>query len=125
MILIAESGCSVVKSQGHLGNAGLEMIRAVEAQRDSVVEAGPAVNESGRKIQQPVRLRAIGPQFATVLVGEVFYTRISQMDYHFDDLLERFCYKNQCNIIITTGSPRVPRRVNPKKPIYGSISTVD
>jgi transposase len=51
----------------------LEMIRAVEAQRDAVVEAGPAANESGRKIQQLVRLRAIGPQFATVLVGEVFH----------------------------------------------------
>ncbi len=51
--------------------------------------------------------------------------RISQIDYQFDGLLGCFCYKNQCNTIITTGSPRVPRRVNPKKPIYGSISTVD
>jgi len=63
---------------------------------------------------------AIEPELA-----ESEQARISQMDYHFDDLLERFCYKNQCNTIITTGSPRVPRRVNPKKPIYGSISTVD
>ena len=51
----------------------LEMIRAVEAQRDSVVEAEPAANESSRKIQHLVRLKAIGPQFATVLVGEVFH----------------------------------------------------
>ena len=28
--------------------------------------------------------------------------RITQMDFHFDDLLDRFCYKNQCNTIITT-----------------------
>ncbi len=51
----------------------LEMIRAVEAQRDSVVDAEPAANESSRKIQHLVRLKAIGPQFATVLVGEVFH----------------------------------------------------
>lgn len=51
----------------------LEMIRAVEAQRDAVVEAEPAANESNRKIQQLVKLKAIGPQFATVLVGEVFH----------------------------------------------------
>ena len=51
----------------------LEMIRAVEAQRDSVVEAEPAANESSRKIQHLVRLKAIGPQFATVLVGEVLH----------------------------------------------------
>ena len=51
----------------------LEMIRAVEAQRDAVVEAEPAANESSQKIQQLVKLKAIGPQFATVLVGEVFH----------------------------------------------------
>ena len=51
----------------------LEMIGAVEAQRDAVVEAEPAANESSRKIQQLVTLKAIGPQFATVLVGEVFH----------------------------------------------------
>ena len=47
------------------------------------------------------------------------------MDCYFDDLLERFYYKNQCNTIITTGEPRVTRRVNQEPPIYGSISTVD
>ena len=51
----------------------LEMIRAVEVQRDSVVEAEPAANENSRKIQHLVRLKAIGPQFATVLVGEVLH----------------------------------------------------
>lgn len=56
----------------------LEMTRAVEAQRDAVAEAEPAANENGRKIRQLVRLRAIGPQFATVLVGEVFHK-------HFDN----------------------------------------
>ncbi len=51
----------------------LEMIRAVETQRDAVIEAEPAANDSSRKMQQLITLRAIGPQFATVLVGEVFH----------------------------------------------------
>lgn len=50
----------------------LEMIRAAEEERDRVVEAEMAVNESARKIQNLVAMRAIGPQLATVLVGEVF-----------------------------------------------------
>ncbi|MFZ9012275.1 MAG: IS110 family transposase, partial [Anaerohalosphaeraceae bacterium] len=50
----------------------LEMIKAVEAERDAVV-TGPVDNDDGRKIQQLVTLRAIGPQFATVLVGEVLH----------------------------------------------------
>ena len=50
----------------------LEMIKVVEAERDAVVTE-PVDNESGRKIQQLVTLKAIGPQFATVLVGEVFH----------------------------------------------------
>ena len=51
----------------------LEMVRTVEAQRDAIVQAEPALSEDGRKIQQLVRLKAIGPQCATVLVGEVLH----------------------------------------------------
>jgi transposase len=51
----------------------LEMIRAVEAERDGVIEAEPAADDSSRKIRQLMKLKAIGPQFATVLVGEVFH----------------------------------------------------
>ena len=50
----------------------LEMIKMVETERDEVV-TGAAYNESCREIQQLVGLKAIGPQFATVLVGEVFH----------------------------------------------------
>ena len=42
----------------------LGMIRTVERQRDAVVQAEPASNEDGRKVQHLVRLKAIGPQFA-------------------------------------------------------------
>ena len=33
------------------------------------------------------------------------------MDCQFDDLLGRFCYKNQCNTIIATGQTRLTLRV--------------
>ena len=32
------------------------------------------------------------------------------MDCQFDDLLGRFCYKNQCNTIITVGGTRLTLR---------------
>ena len=37
------------------------------------------------------------------------------MDCHFDDLLDRFFYKNQCNTIIVTYQIRLTRRVNPER----------
>ncbi len=46
------------------------------------------------------------------------------MNCQFGDVLGRFCYKNQCNTIITTGKPPVTRRVNPEGLIHGLISTV-
>ncbi len=42
-----------------------------------------------------------------------YLARIAQMDYQFEDVIGRFCYKNQCHTIITTGQPRVTRRVTP------------
>ena len=36
------------------------------------------------------------------------------MDCQFDDLLGKFCYKNQCNTIIATGPTRLTRRVKPE-----------
>ena len=52
------------------------------------------------------------------------WSRITQVNYQFDDVRGRFCYKNQCNTVITTGEARVTRRVNQETPICGSISTV-
>ncbi len=43
------------------------------------------------------------------------------MDCQFDDLLGRFCYKNQCNTIIATGQTRLTRRVTPECTLCGSI----
>lgn len=50
----------------------LEMIRTVEAERDAVPDVEPVADEGGRKTRQLATLKAIGPQLATVLVGEVF-----------------------------------------------------
>jgi len=46
------------------------------------------------------------------------------MDYQLDALLGRFCYKNQCNTIITTSETRVIRRVTPESTLCGSLLTV-
>ena len=54
------------------------------------------------------------------------------MDCQFDDLLGRFCYKNQCNTIIyknqcntiiATGQTRLTLRVTQESSLCGSIST--
>lgn len=55
----------------------LEMIRAVETRRDAVVQTQSASNESCLKVQHLVRLKAIGPQFATVLVNEVLHKQFA------------------------------------------------
>ena len=52
-----------------------------------------------------------------------YWSRIPQMDCQFDDLLGRFCYKNQCNTIIATGQTRLTLRVTQESSLCGSIST--
>jgi transposase len=52
----------------------LEMIAAIEAERDAVVEEKASSSHlNAEKIRQLHQLKAIGPEVATVLVGEVFY----------------------------------------------------
>ncbi|MGH6898091.1 MAG: transposase [Geminicoccaceae bacterium] len=50
---------------------GLEMITALEAERDAIVAAPAPAHPHAPKIQALARLKGIGPEFATVLVGEV------------------------------------------------------
>jgi len=51
----------------------LKMIAQIEAERDAIVkEAAPSHLNAG-KIKALAHLRSIGPEFATTLVGEVFY----------------------------------------------------
>jgi transposase len=51
----------------------VEMIAAIEAERDAIVEKKASSHLNDEKIRQLHKLKAIGPEFATVLVGEVFY----------------------------------------------------
>ena len=53
----------------------LDMIVGLEAERDALVAAAMPAGVHGTKVQQLCKLEAIGPEFATVLVGEVFYRR--------------------------------------------------
>jgi len=51
----------------------LAMIREVEAERDAIATAKAVSHPHAAKIQTLVKLKAIGPEFATVLAGEVFH----------------------------------------------------
>jgi transposase len=50
------------------------MIKTIEAERDAIASAKTeAEHTSAKKIQDLAKIRCIGPEFATTLVGEVFY----------------------------------------------------
>jgi transposase len=53
----------------------LEMIKTIEAERDAIALSVKSKSEhtNAKKIQELVKIRSIGPEFATTLVGEVFY----------------------------------------------------
>jgi transposase len=51
----------------------VEMIATLEAERDAIVEEETSTHVNAKKIQNLYKLKAIGPEFATVLVGEIFH----------------------------------------------------
>ena len=51
----------------------LKIIAGVEKERDAIVTDNGSAHHNASKIKELCRLRAIGPEFASVLVGEVFY----------------------------------------------------
>ena len=51
----------------------VEMIATLEAERDAIVEDDASTHVNAKKIQNLHKLKAIGPEFATVLVGEIFH----------------------------------------------------
>jgi transposase len=52
----------------------LGMIQTIETERDAIASAkSKSQQTSAKKIKHLVKLKSIGPEFATVLVGEVFY----------------------------------------------------
>jgi hypothetical protein len=51
----------------------VEMIATLEAERDAIVENEASTHVNAEKIQALHKLKAIDPEFATVLVGEIFH----------------------------------------------------
>jgi transposase len=51
----------------------LGMITTLEAERDAIAMQKRTTHVNARKIQDLVKLKSIGPEFATVVTGEVFY----------------------------------------------------
>src|SRR5215468_5017602 len=52
----------------------MEMIKAIEAERDAIASAKTETEHtSAKKIQDLAKIKSIGPEFATTLVGEVLY----------------------------------------------------
>jgi transposase len=51
----------------------LEMIATVEIERDVILTSAASTHLNAGKIKMLAKLKAIGPEFATTLVGEVFY----------------------------------------------------
>jgi transposase len=51
----------------------LEMIATVETERDAILKCERLSHLNADKIKMLARLKAIGPEFSTTLVGEVFY----------------------------------------------------
>ena len=51
----------------------LEMIATVETERDVILTSAASTHLNAGKIKLLAKLKAIGPEFATTLVGEVFY----------------------------------------------------
>ena len=50
------------------------MIKTIEAQRDAIASAKTETEHtSAKKIRDLAKIKCIGPEFATTLVGEVFY----------------------------------------------------
>ena len=56
----------------------LQMIKSIEKQRDTMaLGKAPSTYGNSKKVQQLVKVGGIGPEIATVLVGEVFYRQFN------------------------------------------------
>src|SRR4249920_2100968 len=64
---------SEIKRELHRLEVVVEMITALEAERDTIVEDKASTHVNAKKIQNLHKLKAIGPEFAAVLVGEIFH----------------------------------------------------
>jgi transposase len=64
---------SEIKRELHRLELVVEMIATLEAERDAIVEDEASTHLNAQKIQNLHKLKAIGPEFAAVLVGEIFH----------------------------------------------------
>ena len=64
---------SEIKRELHRLTLVVEMIATLEAERDAIVENEASTHVNAEKIHALHKLKAIGPEFATVLVGEIFH----------------------------------------------------
>ena len=55
----------------------LRMLKEIDAERNAIASARVSAHTNAKKIQDLVKLKAIGPEIATVLAGEVFYRRFN------------------------------------------------
>ena len=56
----------------------LNMIKTIEAERDAIALAGKSsTHANAKKIRDLIRLKSIGPEIGTTLVGEVFYRQFN------------------------------------------------
>ena len=55
----------------------VKMTATLEAERDTIVEDEASTHVNAKKIQNLHKLKAIGPEFATVLVGEIFHRKFN------------------------------------------------
>ena len=53
----------------------LRMLKEIDAERNAIASAKMSAHTNAKKIQHLVKLKAIGPEIATVLTGEVFNNR--------------------------------------------------
>jgi transposase len=64
---------SEIKRELHRLKLVVDMIDTLEAERDAIVEDGTSTHVNAEKIRALHKLKAIGPEFAAVLVGEIFH----------------------------------------------------
>ena len=64
---------SEIKRELHRLELVVEMIASLEAERDIIAEDKASTHVNAEKIQALHKLKAIGPEFAAVLVGEIFH----------------------------------------------------
>ena len=68
---------SEIKRQLHRLKLVVEMIATLEAERDAIVGDVTSTHVNAEKIRALHKLKAIGPEFAAVLVGEIFHRKFN------------------------------------------------